>query len=336
VSLSTAVAVYNRRLEGITEGKTGGQRPSLQCEQKRSWILTAVFLVFASCGKIADPKPPFVRIPERILDLSSSQNAYNVVLSWTNPAHNLDGSPAMDLATVHITGNGTTIADPVATGPGKPQAYSVPAQDWIGQSRSFNVWVETTRHKTSEVATVRAQPVDIPGAVANIKGIVDQYVIHITWSAPEKNPELVSGYFVRRTDLQTPPVPTTEREYKDSSFRYGSTYTYEVVAARQVESAWIMGMPSTPIPVKATDSTTPHTPTGLAIVVTETGAFVTWDANQELDLKGYFVFRNGVKVSKEPQTGNSFADPDYKPNTTYSVSAIDEFGNESSPSAPVS
>jgi hypothetical protein len=73
--------------------------------------------------------------------------------------------------------------------------------------------------------------------------------------------------------------------------------------------------------------------------VTDTGAIVTWDANQELDLKGYFIYRNGGNrpINPEtPQPGNSFEDRDYKPGTTYSVSAVDESNNESRRSAPIS
>jgi hypothetical protein len=129
----------------------------------------------------------------------------------------------------------------------------------------------------------------------------------------------------------------TETQFTDRSFNYGKNYTYQIVAARQVDTKWINGIPAPPVSVEANDRTPPRVPTGLAIVVTDSGAIVTWDANQELDLKGYFIFRNGHKLNpKEPQTGNSLVDPGYKPNTTYAVSAIDEFGNESQPSAPIS
>lgn len=333
--VSTLAVVDDRRLYCTIKRKDRDHNPSTP--SKWSSLLVVVLLLGASCGKVGDPKPPFIHIPERIRDLTVAQSAYDVVLNWTNPAHNLDGSNADDLATVHITSAGASVADIKATGAGKPQAFAVPALNWLGQSRTFNVWLETTRHKTSEIATVAAHPSDVPGAVLNLTQVVDQYAITLNWKVPEKNGNLAEGYFVHRTDQQTPPVLTDKTQFQDSSFSYGKRYTYEVVAARQVDAKWITGVPIPPITLTAADTTAPQTPTGLAIVVTDTGAIVTWDVSPELDLKGYFVFKNGRKVNPaEPQTGNSFPDPNYQPNSSYSVSAIDEFGNESRPSAPIS
>jgi hypothetical protein len=295
-------------------------------------------LLLAACGKVAEPKPPFVRIPEPIRDLTATQNAYDIVLSWTNPAHNLDGSAASDLATVHITSNGTTVADLAPSGPGKPQSLPIAAKGWLEESRTFNVWVETTRHKVSDVAAVRAKPVDVPGAVTNVKVVVDQYAVNITWEAPAAGRNLVGSYFVQRTDRQSPPVPTTETQFTDSSISLGKSYTYQVIASRLVDSKWINGVPADPVSILATDHTPPRTPTGLAIVMTDTGALVTWDANPELDLKGYLIYHNGESqpINRIPQPGNLFLDPDYRPGTSYTVSAVDQFNNESPRSAPVS
>jgi hypothetical protein len=285
---------------------------------------------------VGDPKPPYVRIPEKIRDLAASQSGYDVILSWTNPAHNLDGSNATDPATIHITSNGTKLTDLAATGPGKPQSYSIPAQSWIGQSRTFSVWLETDRQKISEVTTVRAQPVDIPGAATSIQPVVDQYAITITWNPPAQNSNLANGYFVQRTDRQSAPTLTTEPRFTDRSFDFGKTYTYQVVSARQIDSRWISGLASPAASIVAVDHTAPRIPSGGAIVVTDTGAIVTWDVNEELDLKGYFVYRDGRKVNPtEPQPGNHFFDTDYKPDTTYAISAVDQYGNESPRSAPI-
>jgi hypothetical protein len=301
------------------------------------WLVVIVVFCLTGCGKVGEPKPPFVRIPERVQNLAANQSGYNIVLSWTNPAHNVDGSTASDLATIHVTSNGASVADVTSTGAGEPQSYSLPAQTWLGESRVFNVWVETTRHKVSDVSTVRAQPVDIPGPARNVKVVVDQYAIHVTWDPPEQNANFATGYFVQRMDKQASPPLAMEAQFTDTGFDYRKTYAYQIVAARQIDSRWVTGLPAAPVSIEAVDRTPPEIPTGLAIIVTDGGAFVRWEASQELDLKGYFVFRNGRKITpQEPQTGNSWFDPEYRPNTTYSVSAIDEFGNESAPSAPIS
>jgi len=68
---------------------------------------------------------------------------------------------------------------------------------------------------------------------------------------------------------------------------------------------------------------------------------LTWNPNQETDLAGYHVFRsesaNGGfrSISDRIVMTNAFLDSSYRAGTYYRVSAVDEFGNESSMSAPL-
>jgi fibronectin type 3 domain-containing protein len=86
----------------------------------------------------------------------------------------------------------------------------------------------------------------------------------------------------------------------------------------------------------------PQAPTGLQPpVVTETGAFIRWDMNTETDIASYRVYRSDnpnagfTRVDMELITGISFPDPNYRPGFYYRVTAVDESGNESDPSAIV-
>ena len=123
---------------------------------------------------------------------------------------------------------------------------------------------------------------------------------------------------------------------RTSAFERGQTYTYEVVASHNVDSKWIEGEDPQRVTVLAEDKTPPQTPSGLEALLRDNGAFLTWEGNEELDLAGYRIYRNDVAVQGPLLTAHSYFDPEYRPNVNYRITAVDEFGNESPRSAPVS
>jgi fibronectin type 3 domain-containing protein len=89
----------------------------------------------------------------------------------------------------------------------------------------------------------------------------------------------------------------------------------------------------------AGDTTAPTVPTGVAAVAdSETAVTVSWSASADAGsgVKGYYVFRGGVKVSPLV-TGTSWQDTGRAAWTqyAYSVSAVDNADNESAASASV-
>jgi hypothetical protein len=298
--------------------------------------LFALYLFVAACGKVGDPLPPFIRIPVPVKDLAVSQSGEGIVVTWTNPALNIDGSAATDLGRIQIRSNDSIVATVDVSAPGKPQSLSLPAAG----RQTFTVVVETTGGKLSDMSNAASiDPVAVPGRVAGLRAVVDQRRITLQWEPPQQRPELADGYLVTRSDTGESQI-VTEPRYEDSQYEAGKVLTYQVTAIRKTPEATIPGIGSEPLAVTVRDKTPPQIPSGLDGVRDDKGAFITWAANDETDMAGYHVFRSErpdggfVPLTDKLITIFSYFDPSSKPGLYYAVSAVDEFTNESARSAP--
>ena len=298
------------------------------------WLLPA-------CGREGPPLPPFIRIPESVKDLSVVQSGHDLVLTWTNPAKNIDGSAATNLAHVQIRSDGATVASLNVIAPGQPQSYAIPLGSNLSGRRAFTLLVDTTEGKTSQLSNpVSIAAVEVPGTVRQLRAVVDQRRITLQWEKPQEHPELTDAYVVVRTDAPAEPQTVSEPRYEDNQYQPGKVLTYQVTAARRVDGNTVLGAGLQSVMVTIEDKTPPQVPTGLDIVQSDTGGYLTWAPNPETDLAGYRLFRSDRPdgqyrplVDRLIPT-NSYFDPMFKPGQYYRVSAVDEFGNESAMSPP--
>lgn len=298
------------------------------------WLLSA-------CGREGPPLPPFIRIPEAVKDLAVVQSGHDLVLAWTNPAKNIDGSATINLAHAQIRSDGATVASLNVTGPGQPQSYVIPLGSNPSGRRTFALLVDTTEGKTSQLSNaVSIAAMQVPGTVRQLKAVVDQRRITLQWEKPQDHPEFADAYVVVRTDAPAEPQTVSETRYEDNQYQPGKVLTYQVTAARRVDGSTVLGAGPESVMVTVEDKTPPQVPSGLDVVQSDAGGFLTWAPNSETDLAGYRLFRSDRPdgrfrpVSDRLIATNSYFDPMYKPGQYYRVSAVDEFGNESSMSAP--
>jgi hypothetical protein len=135
----------------------------------------------------------------------------------------------------------------------------------------------------------------------------------------------------------------------DSSIAFNQRYRYVVERVASLEldghTVEIQGPPSDAIEVATKDTFAPTVPQGLVAVADTVGAAIdlSWTPDSDSDLAAYHVYRRAVPGTQAAQRiaslngESSFRDTAVQAEHTYaySVSAIDQSGNESKPSAEV-
>jgi hypothetical protein len=152
----------------------------------------------------------------------------------------------------------------------------------------------------------------------------------------EKKPEVIVGEV---------PVSAGLTSFLDRNIEWEKNYVYRIAPITRVQQASgepieVEGDDSPQITVFAHDVFPPAAPTGLQAVYSGVGQkpFIdlTWAPNLESDLAGYNVYRHEaggtpVKINPELVKTPSFRDSSVEPGHVYyySVSAVDQRGNES-------
>jgi hypothetical protein len=197
-------------------------------------LLMAWLFLAAGCAKIADPLPPVVRIPKPAEDLAAAQLADSVVLTFSNPTLNTDGSPATTLNRIQVlrldedarvkkqsVSEKTFIqrAEPILTiesadFPGYLQngIFVVRDQSAIPKkSKShlsafrYAVLLINKKKQTAGLSNqVRLTPVSLPSHPDGFSAEVTEDSIRLRWEAPTENtdgtkPARIAGYNIYKS-----------------------------------------------------------------------------------------------------------------------------------------
>ena len=152
---------------------------------------------------------------------------------------------------------------------------------------------------------------------------------------------------VARRLIELPTGEAANVELRDENFVWEKTYAYRtvIVGSPKLPNGNIVvfdGATTSPIEVLVHDVFPPAVPTQVQAVFS--GEFagqpsidLSWNPVMDRDLAGYFVYRRlqndatVTKLNQQPLTAPAYSDQAVQPGNTYfySVSAIDERGNES-------
>lgn len=272
--------------------------------------------------------PPTLKVPEVARELTARQAGERVLLRWTLPRLNtdgtrLDGPPKMEVLRAFVA---DTVPDEGTFVAQAKVAYALPSQvvasflhtdivafpDPLGPSllreqagRTAVYAVRAVNEKgqavgLSNLVAVRVYPVPVPVPVIATK--VTERAIEIRWDAPTRTTsgtpvEAIAGYQVYRSDTGAAgsfalhgTAGTTH--YEDTQFRFGQKYFYAVRTLAQYGADTVESESSVTVEVAAKDLFPPPVPANLIVVAGAGRVDLTWDASAAADLAGYFVYRS--------------------------------------------
>lgn len=316
----------------------------------RSLLLLAAALVSSGCGYIGEPLPPALHIPERVTNLSASQQGARIVVQFTAPSHtteNLDITKPVRIE-LRVGPAGTpfpTEAPDAAAKPfddiGQPAVkYSLSAAEWSGRDVVIGVRMFTENGRTagwSNLVTLSVvEPMAIP-ADLQAKAAADG--VRITWNGASPHYRI---YRRAGHDASASLLHETDRpEFTDPNAQYRTTYFYSVEAYRTGGDIRATSERTAEVEITPEDKFPPPVPAGLAAVVSTGSIELVWEPSTAPDLAGYRIYRaagaGAFEKLAETREAPSYSDAKIEPGKSYryAVAAFDQAGNESAMSPPV-
>jgi fibronectin type 3 domain-containing protein len=310
--------------------------------------LGIVLLGLVGCGRRGPPVPPRPVAPAAVDMLRAEPRESAILVTWSRPTRNQDGSPLTDLLEFRLFR---------ASGPALPLAAAV-RQTFsrlatVRAEQPTNATVEGDLYAFQDDGggagltpghryTYRVQAVNRRGVLGppSVDAFVDLVpapepplglaatagdgMVSLTWKAPVAPPGPsgeVRGYHVyrglERGVYRPDPLnasPLVETQFRDAGVENGTTYYYVVRSVGNDRPPWHESRDSNEVSATPVDFTPPAPPRGLVAIPAPGTVALTWDANAEPDLLGYLVYRREppalvpVRLTESPIRATTFTD----------------------------
>jgi len=325
-------------------------------------LLVALALLLPGCGRRGGPIAPRTAGPAAVRNLQAEPREAAILVTWTRPTRNEDGSPITDLLEFRLLRAVTPptplggVTQPVfvplttvrvdqpanATVQGTAYAYR---DETVTSGLTYRYQVQVVNRRgeagpPSAEATVDLVPA--PSPPVNLRATGRDGVVELEWQAPpaaeQDGGAVVRGYNVYRAlrpgAYGTQPInarPLSGARFRDGAVSNDATYAYVVRSVGTDRPPWRESVDSDEVSVVPQDFIAPAPPRGLKAIPDQGVVALTWDANAEPDLLGYLVYRREypqvvpVRLTETPISGTTFTDRTPKPATTsvYTVTAVD-------------
>jgi hypothetical protein len=350
-----------------------------------SFVISLVVLL-AGCASPGTPQPPSLHLPRPVSDLQAQRVGDNVQLRWTMPGDTTDGLALQGQRKVTVCRRvGAGVCSQVQSFPEMPKA-KIEIEDALPSAvvksapdlLTYEVEVMNAAGRSAGASNpAYAASGAAPALVSGVRVTVTEHGVVLSWDqAVDTGAEIL----LRRERSQgatatpaakkstNPLAPKSEPDVQllrvhtdaggtlDASAVFGEQYAYTVQRVRKLtlggQGIELRSEASAAVNVDMRDTFPPEAPQGLAIAAplrAADGSYavdLSWEANVEPDLAGYFVYRRdarrdtgtqaaAVRMNAQILPSPAFHDAAIMAGHTYaySVSAVDKSGNESTRSA---
>ena len=313
--------------------------------------LALVALLTSGCGYVGEPLPPLLNIPERVTDLSAVQHGSRILVQFSVPRLTTEGMAIKKPVRIELrAGLGGDPFDPKMWAASAKElggihlednkaSYEEPAAEWISKQVIFGVNIIGENGRASgwsNFAVLKVvPPLETP---ADVRTEAVSQGVRVTWTGTGS-----FRIFRRVADEQAfAMAESVDRpEWIDTHTQYGQTYHYRVQKIFDTRSGIAESEPSQEAVITPEDRFPPAIPAGLKSVAGTSTIELIWDRNVEADLAGYRVYRATPGGSfqqltpMEPNPAFSDAKVESGKKYRYTISAVDQRGNESAKCAEV-
>jgi fibronectin type 3 domain-containing protein/predicted small lipoprotein YifL len=350
-------------------------RPPWLLPCRAAAFLLTLLCVVPACGRKGPPLPPLPVVPTAVADFQAEPRDAGIVLRWTRPTRNQDGSPLTDLVEFRIfraTGAPGTTSAPAsafsllatvradrpdnATLQGSLYAYQDDAGGHgLNTGRQYRYRVQAVNRRGEIGPSSADMAVDFTAASASpvaLAAMAGDGTVDLTWQAPPGGDPAIRGYNVYRGTASggydPQPInakPVVETRFRDAGVENNISYYYVVRSVTNERPPWRESADSGEVSVIPQDFIPPAPPRGLVAIPGERDVALTWNAGTERDILGYLVYRRelpavaATRLTDTPVPGTTYTDRSVRPGATYAytVTAVDRSArqNESAPSTEV-
>lgn len=254
---------------------------------------------------------------------ASGVDASTLQVSW-NASYDVNGVTGYNVyrdgsLVTTLTDGSTTYTDS-SVAAGQVYQYTVSAFDAAGNTSDQSAPVLAT-----------AQDTVAPSTPSSLTATLDSGDVDLSWQASSDNVG-VTSYDVLRNGTVIGSV--TDTNYVDAAVPQGQNYTYTIQAH---DAAGNTSGTATMVTLTVPDTTAPSAPGKPSVKLnsTQTAVVVSWSAaTDNVGVKYYAIWRNGVYVTRVNGTTLSFTDTDVAQGSsyTYQIYALDAANNRSAAS----